>query len=123
MRAELILSDSGRRGAEILCDGIGEVTIWKKKVTRDSADAFDEQLQKLTAEIRKISAKLQKVKGADEKKRLSSQLFDVNAEFICARVDGLTPEMLRVIDVTDIAEISMLANRLYENDFAAKKNE
>ena len=121
MRYELITSDTGRRGADITADGLGDITIFKKRVTRHEAHAFDNRISNLTSKIIELSKKLGKAKGATREK-LSDEIFDVNAEFICARIDGISPEQLAALDVGDVAEISTLANKLFEENFEAKKN-
>ena len=122
MKCEFVISDTGRRGAELTVDGVGELTIWKKRVTRNDAQAFDERIQTLVEKIIGLSKKLAKAKG-ETKRKLADEIFDANADFICARVDGITPEQLAVIDSTDVAEISNIANKLFADTFEAKKND
>lgn len=121
MKYELVVTDTGRRGAECTADGIGDFTLLKKRVTRHEAEAFDARILALTSKILDLSKKIGKAKG-ETRKKLSDELFDANAEFICARVDGITPEQLSVIDTGDIAEISSVANELFRETFDAKKN-
>jgi len=121
MKYTLTTTDTGRRAAECTIDGLGDITIFKKRVTRHEANAFDNRIQNLTGKINELVKKLVKAKGPARGK-LSDEIFDVNAEFICARVDGITPEQLASLDVGDVAEISTLANKLYDEDFEAKKN-
>lgn len=121
MRIELIVSETGRRGAEITVDGLGDLTIYKKRVTRHDATAFDARVRTLSEKIMAISKKLGKAKGAARDK-LTEEMFDANAEFICARVDGITPEQIAIMDTSDVAELSMLANDLFKETFDAKKN-
>ena len=121
MRSELIISETGRRGAEITVDGLGDLTIYKKRVTRHDATAFDSRIKSLSEKIMDISRKIQKAKG-EARNKLTEAMFDANAEFICARVDGITPEQISILDTSDVAEISMLANELFKETFDAKKN-
>ena len=121
MRSELIISETGRRGAEITVDGLGDLTIYKKRVTRHDATAFDSRIKSLSEKIMDISRKIQKAKG-EARNNLTEAMFDANAEFICARVDGITPEQISILDTSDVAEISMLANELFKETFDAKKN-
>ena len=121
MRSELIISETGRRGAEITVDGLGDLTIYKKRVTRHDATAFDARIGALAEKINGLSRKLQKAKG-ETRAKLTEELFDANAEFVCARVDGITPEQLAMLDTSDIAEISMLANEPFKETFDTKKN-
>jgi hypothetical protein len=122
MRCEFVTSDTGRRGAEITVDGAGDITVWKKRVTRHDAQSFDDRIQALSDKLIKLSKSIGKAKG-DARRKIADEIFDANAEFICARVDGVTPEQLAAIDVTDVAEISNIANKLFSDTFEAKKND
>jgi len=121
MRVELIVTETGRRGAECTADGVGDFTILKKRVTRHDATAFDARIKTLSEKIMNISRKLPKAKG-EALAKLTNEMFDANAEFICARVDGITAEQVAMLDTSDIGELSMVANDLFKESFDAKKN-
>ncbi len=121
MKADFFVSDTGRRGAELTIDGLGDVTIYKKRVTRHDAVAFDEKSTEISKRISAASQKMARAKG-EAKKKAADELFDANAEWICHRADGVTPEQLGVIDTSDALEIGAIANKLFEETFEAKKN-
>ena len=122
MRVSYIVSDEGRRGAEISADGIGTIEVWKRKVTRSQAGAFDLRMKNITSQILKLSEKIWKTKKEDEAQRLTEEMFDLNTQFIVDRLEGITPAQIAELDVLDVGEISKVANAVFEKDFAAKKN-
>lgn len=121
MKYEFIISETGRRGAELTVDGIGDITIFKKRITRHDAVKFDEVTTQISKRIQAAAKKMVAAKG-EAKKKYADELFDANAEIICHRVDGITPEQLAAADTADILEIAAVSVKLYEDTFDAKKN-